>query len=128
MIPLDYYVVSWQLDKNASGFHAETVADMLKRNRGIFATQYPTNYIALSFEKSQDAANAAIEEFQNILKLAKEERMALLQDWPTEPIDRPSCPKCNTAMVWRTSKTGVNAGKQFWGCLSFPGCKGTRNG
>ncbi len=128
MIPLDYYVVSWHNGKNEPVFHAETVAEMLTRNRGIFATQNPTDYIALGFERSQAAANAAIMEFQNILKLAKEERMAIMQDWPTEPIERPSCPKCNTVMVRRTSKTGVNAGKQFWGCLSFPGCKGTRNG
>lgn len=28
-------------------------------------------------------------------------------------------------MALRTAKTGKNAGRQFWGCTGYPGCKGT---
>ncbi|WP_043319504.1 nuclease-related domain-containing protein [Microbulbifer sp. HZ11] len=35
------------------------------------------------------------------------------------------CPKCGSKMVKRTSKRGPNAGSQFWGCSSFPKCRGT---
>ncbi len=35
----------------------------------------------------------------------------------------PTCPKCNGAMIKRTSKKGENAGKEFWGCQSFPKCR-----
>ncbi|MGD2118951.1 MAG: restriction endonuclease [Chromatiales bacterium] len=38
----------------------------------------------------------------------------------------PNCPKCGAAMVLRTARKGQNAGSQFWGCSSFPQCKGTR--
>jgi len=34
-----------------------------------------------------------------------------------------SCPKCGSRMVLRTAKKGQNAGKQFWGCSSYPRCK-----
>ena len=34
------------------------------------------------------------------------------------------CPKCGGGMVLRTAKKGKNIGKQFWGCSSFPKCKG----
>jgi restriction system protein len=37
------------------------------------------------------------------------------------------CPSCGQPMVLRTSKRGVNAGNQFWGCSTYPACKGTRN-
>lgn len=39
---------------------------------------------------------------------------------------RPSCPRCGNPMVEHVAKMGANAGKQFWGCPSFPECKGVR--
>ncbi|MBK1717334.1 restriction endonuclease [Thiocystis violacea] len=38
----------------------------------------------------------------------------------------PVCPTCGAAMVLRTAKRGVEAGKPFWGCSTFPKCRGTR--
>ncbi|RYX95129.1 MAG: hypothetical protein EOO28_11940 [Comamonadaceae bacterium] len=37
----------------------------------------------------------------------------------------PTCPKCASPMIRRVAKRGTSAGNQFWGCSSFPGCKGT---
>jgi predicted RNA-binding Zn-ribbon protein involved in translation (DUF1610 family) len=37
--------------------------------------------------------------------------------------DAPTCPKCGSAMILRTAKTGANAGNQFWGCSKYPACK-----
>ncbi len=34
-----------------------------------------------------------------------------------------SCPKCNSAMVLRTSR----AGKKFYGCSNYPRCNGTKS-
>jgi DNA topoisomerase-1 len=34
----------------------------------------------------------------------------------------PACPKCGSAMVKRTGPRG-----EFWGCSTYPKCKGTRN-
>ena len=39
--------------------------------------------------------------------------------------DAPTCPVCGGPMVLRTAKQGKNAGGQFYGCKSFPKCKGT---
>ena len=39
----------------------------------------------------------------------------------------PSCPSCGQPMILRTSKRGANAGKQFWGCSTYPACKGIRS-
>ena len=37
----------------------------------------------------------------------------------------PGCPKCGKQMVVRCAGRGANKGDAFWGCPSFPKCKGT---
>lgn len=37
----------------------------------------------------------------------------------------PACPKCSSEMVLRTAKKGANAGGRFWGCVTYPKCRGT---
>ena len=37
------------------------------------------------------------------------------------------CPICGARMVLRTARKGAKAGSQFWGCSSYPGCRGTRS-
>lgn len=39
----------------------------------------------------------------------------------------PICPQCGSNMVLRTAKKGSNIGTQFWGCATYPKCKGTLN-
>ncbi|TAK36551.1 MAG: four helix bundle protein [Chloroflexota bacterium] len=38
----------------------------------------------------------------------------------------PVCPLCGGPMLLRTARQGKNAGSRFWGCRSFPQCRGTR--
>lgn len=38
-----------------------------------------------------------------------------------------SCPVCNSDMVLRTAKKGINTGNQFYGCSRYPHCKKTIN-
>lgn len=35
------------------------------------------------------------------------------------------CPKCGNTMVRRTAKRGIRPGNSFWGCSTFPACRGT---
>lgn len=37
----------------------------------------------------------------------------------------PSCPKCDEKMIKRTTKKGDKKGIAFWGCSTFPKCRGT---
>lgn len=39
----------------------------------------------------------------------------------------PSCPSCGSAMTKRKAKRGANVGGEFWGCETYPVCKGTRS-
>lgn len=36
----------------------------------------------------------------------------------------PVCPNCGGGMVKRVAKQGGNAGRSFWGCESYPRCRG----
>jgi hypothetical protein len=44
-------------------------------------------------------------------------------DFTDSPLAR-SCPKCGNEMMMRKAVKGKNAGKTFWVCSGFPGCKG----
>ncbi len=39
----------------------------------------------------------------------------------------PACPACGAAMKKRVAKRGTNSGGEFWGCVQYPACRGTRN-
>lgn len=36
-----------------------------------------------------------------------------------------ACPTCGATMIRRTARRGGRAGKDFWGCSTYPKCKGT---
>lgn len=38
----------------------------------------------------------------------------------------PACPLCGKAMMPRVAHRGERAGKSFWGCTSYPACRGFR--
>jgi HJR/Mrr/RecB family endonuclease len=50
------------------------------------------------------------------------EALALLHD------TKKFCPKCENGMVLRTAKKGTGAGRQFWGCSTYPKCRFTMPG
>lgn len=39
----------------------------------------------------------------------------------------PSCPLCGKPMIKRVAKKGINSGKEFWSCSTYPACNGTLN-
>jgi restriction system protein len=41
------------------------------------------------------------------------------------PVSAPPCPACGSAMVRRTARQGPRAELDFWGCSTFPACRGT---
>jgi restriction system protein len=41
----------------------------------------------------------------------------------SDPTAERQCPKCGSALLIRTIKSGAKAGQQFWGCSTFPKCR-----
>ena len=50
----------------------------------------------------------------------------VLESTPSTTTAEPSCPQCGNAMVKRVARKGANSGKNFWGCVEFPRCRGMR--
>ena len=44
----------------------------------------------------------------------------------TSATNAPKCPNCGGIMTQRLARRGRNAGGKFWGCVSYPRCRGTR--
>ena len=42
------------------------------------------------------------------------------------PIQSPLCPRCGATMTRRRAKQGKAEGEYFWGCSTYPNCRGTR--
>ena len=57
--------------------------------------------------------------FREKLTEARIEARAKMQNAPV-------CPSCGKPMTKRKATTGINAGKDFWGCTGYPECKGVR--
>jgi four helix bundle suffix protein len=53
------------------------------------------------------------------------ERLAYRKEQSVQA-DAPACPVCGKPMIKRMAKKGVNSGKEFWSCSSYPECNGTR--
>lgn len=50
----------------------------------------------------------------------------VLESIPSTATAEPTCPRCGNAMVKRVARKGANSGKNFWGCVEFPRCRGAR--
>lgn len=49
------------------------------------------------------------------------------EDVADNGIDVKFCPSCSAVMLKRKAKNGVNAGKMFWLCSTYPKCRGMRS-
>jgi restriction system protein len=109
--------------------------DVVRALYGVMAAKGAANGIVVTsgvFTKdAQDFARG-----RNVTLLAGEALFAMLQAAKTETTKLeatqakpaatgPACPVCGSAMVRREAKRGTNAGSYFWGCATFPKCKGT---
>ena len=53
-------------------------------------------------------------------------QVAALEPAAAKETSQPECPRCGAAMALRTARQGANAGNGFWGCSTYPRCRGTR--
>jgi restriction system protein len=98
---------------------------------GVVAAEGASGGIVISSgtftQEAQDFASGKPLELIDGPELVKV--IAAMQKRPT-PVRHDSkdnlCPQCGSAMVLRTAKKGDNPGQKFWGCSSFPKCRGTR--
>jgi restriction system protein len=50
---------------------------------------------------------------------------SLIHPFDSSPqLAEPKCPRCAGDMVKRKALKGANAGNSFWGCSTYPNCRG----
>ncbi len=103
----------------------------------VFKTDMPPNVTHgagfISYMKSFRTPVFTTEQVSALVLRLQSERLAPTLATHREHVQRlqsrsdPSaarlCPKCGSPLVLRTVKSGERAGKQFWGCSTFPKCR-----
>jgi len=91
--------------------------------RGIFVTlqSYTSEARALAARHQIELVGEL--EISRMLAAARCEQNPLLLSILHD--SRKTCPKCEAGMVLRTAGSGKSKGRQFWGCSTFPRCRGT---
>ena len=117
--------------------------DVVRELYGVMAAKGATGgFVVTSGRFTEDARKFA--EGRNVqlvdgsklftmIKQAKQSLAATGQSANSKPqmatpkaVAATSCPLCSSSMVKRTARNGSNAGGEFWGCSTFPKCRGVR--
>ena len=69
---------------------------------------------------------AMIKQAKQSTKMADQQIGSMPRTAPLKAAIEPSCPQCGARMVIRVAHKGSNAGSEFWGCSTFPTCRGVR--
>lgn len=94
--------------------HSYSVAETREK---IFAALKQCHEPGFNAEPDQASSLVAAPHVMNEYEVRKE-------PFVSPNVESPTCPKCAAPMVRRQTKTGDNAGKEFWGCSNFPKCRG----
>jgi len=67
-----------------------------------------------------------VQQAKDSLSTAREPASANTSQSECKTAPQPSCPTCGAQMVRRTARKGKSAGQTFWGCSTYPACRGVR--
>jgi restriction system protein len=114
--------------------------DVVRQHYGVMAARGAAGgFVVTSGRFTEDAMNFAEgrnlqlidgPKLTGLLRQAQRSTgAAALGQAPVDPpsaVSVPSCPLCAKPMIQRIARKGASAGASFWGCTTFPSCKGTR--
>jgi len=93
---------------------------------GIFLTTSTYTNDAKTFAKGKALILIDGEEFVSMINgLEVEDKKKIDKLIDQDTYKTPTCVNCNIKLVKRTTKKGLNAGHEFWGCINYPKCKVT---
>ena len=82
---------------------------------------------AVTFSSGRNVRLIDGEKLFAMLQQAKASQKSKAPQAVSEPTTAaPACPTCGAVMVKREAKRGASAGNVFWGCSTYPICRGTR--
>lgn len=102
-----------------------------KAHWGIIVTSGTFTDDAVQFASKNHVQLIDGKELLNLLRsvessLSTRQEASLQSPQSVEVSTKVACPTCGGPMTLRTAKKGANAGTRFYGCQSYPNCKGTR--
>jgi restriction system protein len=104
-----------------------------KADRAVFVSSGVYTQEALEFGRGKpldliDGAQLAtmLKRCQSSARQAPASGAAKATGSATNTPERPKCPRCGSEMVLRRARTGPKTGREFWGCRTFPQCRGVR--
>jgi four helix bundle suffix protein len=120
-------------DEERWAFYAKWLehADPAIRANALICLINQANYlldqkiIALEAQFIEEGGYSELLATERLARRASKKKNPVDKSDQTDPI--PDCPLCGKPMVLRTAQSGKNAGKQFWGCSTYPDCKGVVN-
>lgn len=86
---------------------------------------------AVEFSKGRNISLMDGDALFAMIQSAKTKKVREIASPNVEPTSRstsqlsPACPACGAAMIKREAKRGANAGGAFFGCSTYPKCRGT---
>ena len=92
---------------------------------GIVVTSGRFTKDAQEFARGRNVRLIAGDELFAMLQSAKSGSTKVEAKPPNVVTANPACPSCGSAMVKRVATRGANAGSYFWGCATYPNCRGT---
>lgn len=95
------------------------------RNLRLVDGELLNQWIAATRRPGPRPTSAVVEERVEPVIVAEVAKAPPVAEPPAKPV-APACPHCRKPMVIRVARSGANAGGDFWGCSSYPGCKGIR--
>lgn len=96
---------------------AYSVSELRDRVLGALGQQGPTGAITQEVVAPPLVAPAG-------MSVPDESATGVLESGDDAEEQAPPCPKCGAPMVRRQAKSGSSAGRMFWGCSTFPKCRG----
>ncbi|OQY55820.1 MAG: topoisomerase [Candidatus Parabeggiatoa sp. nov. 2] len=93
----------------------ETFLENACRSAGVPLARFP---VRATYNISE--IKKALSEYTSSSETAKSFSEGICQ---TDETEKKICPKCSSKMVKRKARKGAHAGKEFWGCSSYPKCK-----
>lgn len=99
-----------------------------KADGAIFITSGSFSADALAFAAGKRLELIDGTKLRTMIAAVKRTGAAEAAAAPAPPTAVAQCPHCGSPMVLRTATRGAYAGEKFWGCSTYPECRGTRPG
>lgn len=95
-------------------------------DRGWVAYVLSKNDLLLSYNLVQDATECINSQKLEASLKTNQEHINQLKAKQRIISTSHNCPKCGSTLIKRVAKTGINIGREFYGCSQFPQCRYTR--